>query len=430
MKKSTRKMQSGKLQIANKYWAALGSQPLLQANPAAALPLLSMIGQAQLSIEDLLGRLSRQFVEQLLMMSAESVAGPKHPGRQTSEVRWHGDQGGLINLGTSKLKITRPRLRGPVGEVALPGYAGLAGNGELSRRIADVLACSVSTRKYTRVMYRCADEMGISRSAVSRHFVKDSAQALAKLMSRDFGKIDLVAIYVDGIVVARHHVIAAIGVDPIGTKYMLGLVSGSSENAKVVKDLLGSLAERGVDLNVARLWVIDGSKALRSAIDQLCGEAAHVQRCRIHKIRNVTERLPKAKAYQTRWIMVQALKADADAGIQKLKAHAKHLKAQHPDAAASLLEGLEELFTINRLGVTGELARCLATTNIIESPNSVVRRVSGRVTRYRDAQMALRWVAAGFLEAEKAFRKLRGHNHITALIRVMRPVPAQLKKAA
>lgn len=282
----------------------------------------------------------------------------------------------------------------------------MVGDGDLSRRIADVLACNVSTRKYTRVMYRCADEMGISRSAVSRHFVKESAQALAKLMSRDFSKIDLMAIYVDGIVVARHHVIAAIGVDSIGTKYMLGLASGSSENAKVVKDLLGSLAERGVDLNVSRLWVIDGSKALRSAIDQLCGDAAHVQRCRIHKIRNVTERLPKAKAYQTRWVMTQALKGDADAGIQKLKAHAKH----HPDAAASLLEGLEELFTINRLGVVGELARCLATTNIIESPNSVVRRVSGRVTRYRDAQMALRWVAAGFLEAEKAFRKLRGHK--------------------
>ena len=117
-------------------------------------------------------------------------------------------------------------------------------------------------------------------------------------------------------------------------------------------------------------------------------------------------------------------------GIQKLKAHAKHLKAQHPDASASLLEGLEELFTINRLGVTGELARCLATTNIIESPNSVVRRVSGRVTRYRDAQMAMRWVAAGFLEAEKAFRRLRGHERIPALIDALRPVPAQTKKAA
>lgn len=233
------------MQVVNKNWAAWESQPLLQANPQAALPLLSMIGQAQLSIEDLLGRLSRQFVEQLLMMSAVSVAGTKHPGRQTGEVRWHGSQGGLVNLGTCKLKVTRPRLRGPGGEVTLPGYAGLAGNGELSRRIADVLTCNVSTRKYTRVMYRCADEMGISRSALSRHFVKDSAQALAKLMSRDFAKTELVAIYVDGIIAAGHHVIAAIGVEKSGTKHMLGLAPGSSENAKVVKDLLGSLAERG-----------------------------------------------------------------------------------------------------------------------------------------------------------------------------------------
>lgn len=430
MKKSTRKAQSLKLQIVNKNWAVLDAQPLLHANPQAALPLLSMIGQAQLSIEDLLGRMSRQFVEQLLMMAAESVAGSKHPGRAAGEVCWHGRQGGLVNLGTSKLKITRPRLRGPVGEVALPGYAELASDGNLSRRIADVLACNVSTRKYTRVMYRCADEMGISKSAVSRHFVKDSAQALAKLMSRDFANTDLVAIYVDGIIVARHHIIAAIGVDATGAKHMLGIAPGSSENAKVVKDLLSSLAERGVDLNVPRLWVIDGSKALRSAIDQLCGEAAHVQRCRIHKIRNVTERLPKAKAAQTRWVMTQALKGDADAGIQKLKAHAKHLKAQHPDAAASLLEGLEELFTINRLGVTGELARCLATTNVIESPNSVVRRVSGRVTRYRNADMAMRWVAAGFLEAEKAFRRLRGLHSLPSLILAIRPASVQLKKVA
>jgi len=430
MKKSTRNGQSLKSHIVNKNWSALQEQPLLMANPQAALPLLSMIGQAQLSIEDLLGRMSRQFVEQLLMMAAESVAGPKHPGRLAGQVRWHGSQGGLVNLGTSKLKVTRPRLRDRTGEVLLPGYAALAGDDALSRRIADVLTCNVSTRKYTRVMYRCADEMGISRSAVSRHFVKESAQALAKLMDRDFSKADLVAIYVDGIIMAGHHLIAAIGVDATAAKHMLGIVCGSSENAKVVKDLLGSLAQRGVDMNLPRLWVIDGSKALRSGIEQFCAEAAHVQRCRIHKIRNVAERLPKTKAAQTRWVMTQALKGDADAGIQKLKAHAKHLKAQHPDAAASLLEGLEELFTINRLGVTGELARCLATTNVIESPNSVVRRVSARVTNYRDADMAMRWAAAGFLEAEKSFRRLRGHQHVAAFIRVMRPVSVQLKNAA
>ena len=430
MKKSTRKETLSKLQIVGKNRELLQAQPLLMANPQAALPLLSMIGQAQLSIEDMLGQMSKQFVEQLLLMAAESVAGPKHPGRTAGEVRWHGRQGGTVNLGTSKLRIERPRLRGPAGEVAVPGYTALAGDASLSRRIADVLACSVSTRKYARVMYRSAEEMGISKSAVSRHFVKDSAQALAKLMARSFEDVDLVAIYVDGIIVARHHIIAAVGVDQTGAKHMLGIVSGSSENAKVVKDLLGSLAERGIDLNIARLWVIDGSKALRSAIEQRCGDAAHVQRCRIHKIRNVTERLPKTKAQQTRWVMVQALKGDANAGITKLKVHAKHLKAQHPDAAASLLEGLEELFTINRLGVTGELARCLATTNIIESPNSQVRRVSGRVTRYRDAQMAMRWTAAGFLEAEKAFRRLRGHEQIGAFIHAIRPASTQLKKAA
>ena len=430
MKKSTRKTALTKVQVFNKNHRALAMQPLFTAHPESMLPLLSMIGQAQLSIEDILGHYSRQFIEQMLLMSAQSVAGAKHPGRQTREVRWHGSQGGTVNLGKSKLKVTRPRLRGPDGEVALPGYAQMAGGDVLSLRIAGILANGVSTRKYAQVIYGCADEMGIARSAVSRHFVKDSAQALAKLMARDFTGTDLVAVYVDGIIVARHHIIAAVGVDATGVKHMLGLVSGSSENARVVKDLLTSLSERGVDLNLARLWVIDGSKALRSGIDQMCGTAAQVQRCRIHKIRNVTERLPKAKTAQTRWVMVQALKGDADAGIVKLKSHAKHLKAQHPDVAASLLEGLEELFTINRLGVTGELARCLATTNIIESPNSQVRRVSGRVTNYRNADMTMRWAAAGFLEAEKAFRRLRGHASIPALIRVLRPVPVQLKKAA
>jgi len=165
---------------------------------------MSMIGQAQFSSEDLLGKLSRQFVEQLLMMAAESVAGPKHPGRAGGEVRWHGKQAGVVNVGTSKLRVNRPRLRDRAGEVALSGYAALARDEDLSRRIADVLTCNVSTRKYTRVMYQCADEIGISRSAVSRHFIKDSAQARAKMLARDFTYTDLVAVYVGGIIVARH----------------------------------------------------------------------------------------------------------------------------------------------------------------------------------------------------------------------------------
>lgn len=420
-----------KLQVTSKFNVnQLSHQPLFSTNPEAALPLLSMIGQAQLSIDDLLGQLSRSFLEQLLVLSAQSVAGAKHPGRQTGDVRWHGAQGGVVALGHSKLQLKRPRLRSAKGEVEVPAYAALARDGELSRRIADILVCNVSTRKYARVVHRCADELGISKSAVSRQFVKQSAQAWAQLMGRDLSQIDFVAMYVDGIIVARHHIIAAVGVDAQGDKHVLGLAPGSSENAKVVKDLLSGLAERGLDLNIARLWVIDGSKALRSGIEQLCGKDAKVQRCRIHKIRNVSERLPKDRAEQVRWLMKQAFKLDAPKGRQRLKELANDLKAQHPDAAASALEGLDEMFTITELGITGELARCLGTTNVIESPNSVVRRVSGRVTNYKDAEMALRWTAAGFLEAEKSFRKLRGHADLKILINSLRPATQQLKKAA
>ena len=162
------------------------------------------------------------------------------------------------------------------------------------------------------------------------------------MMARDFINTDLVVIYVDSIIIDQHHLIAAVGVDATGAKHVLGLISGSSENAQVVKNLLTSLAERGVDMKFARLWVIDGSKALRSAIDQMCGDAARVRRCRVHKIRIVAKRRPKSKEAQTRWAMTQSIKGDADVGIQKLKAHAKHLKTHYPDAAASLLEGLEE----------------------------------------------------------------------------------------
>jgi transposase-like protein len=209
----------------------------------------------------------------------------------------------------------------------VPAYAALANDGDLARRIADILVCNVSTRKSARVVHRCADESGISKSAVSRQVVKQSAQALAQLMSRDLSKIDFVAIYVDGVIVAKHRIIAAVGVDAQGSKHVLGLAPGSSENANVVKDLSSGLALRGLDLNVPRLWVIDGSKALRSGIEQSCGKDAKVQRCRIHKIRNVSERLPKDRAEQVRWLMTQAFKLDAARGKQRLKELAKQLKS-------------------------------------------------------------------------------------------------------
>jgi len=164
-----------------------------------------------------------------------------------------------------------------------------------------------------------------------------------------------------------------------------------------------------------RLFVIDGSKALRSAIDEVFGEAARVQRCRTHKVRNVTERLPKDLAAQVKSVMHSAYKLPDSQGIAKLKQQASWLKTEHPDAAASLLEGLEETFTVNRMKLPPSLTRCLCTTNIIENPNGAVRRVSRRVCRYRNADMALRWTATGFLEAEKSFRRIQGAKDLWIL---------------
>jgi transposase-like protein len=183
----------------------------------------------------------------------------------------------------------------------------------------------------------------------------------------------------------------------------------------VVKDLLRGLIDRGLDAELSYLFVIDGGKALRSAIDEMFGARAHVQRCRTHKLRNVLERLPKTEAAQTKAVMMAAYKLAPKDGMAKMKTQAQWLEREHADAAASLREGLAETFTVNALGLPPSLTRCLCTTNIIENPNGIVRRTSRRVTRYQDAAMALRWTAAGFLEAQKSFRKIQGIKELWIL---------------
>jgi putative transposase len=305
---------------------------------------------------------------------------------------------------------------------------------EPATQTSEILIGAVSTRKYVRVVHRSAALVGISKSALSREFVKASAQALAQLQQRNWSGTELIAIYVDGIIFAGHHIIAAVGLAATGQKHLLGLASGASENARVVKDLLSALAQRGVDMNTPRLWIIDGSKALASAITEMCGQDARIQRCRVHKIRNVSERISgnKTLAAQVRWQMQAAFKLDAHKAQAKLKLLAKQLSPRYKDAAASCLEGLEQMFTVNTLGVTGDLLKSLSSTNVIESPNSVVRSVCTRVKHYKDAEMALRWTAVGFLEAEKKFRRVRGYKQLPDLLKALRPAHSAkaLKKAA
>jgi transposase-like protein len=253
-----------------------------------------------------------------------------------------------------------------------------------------------------------AETVGVSRSAVSRKFVEVSAESLKKLCERDLTGLDLLALYVDGARYGQHVVVVAVGVDTQGKKHVLGLVEGSTENTAVCRRLLSDLVGRGVDPEKRYLFVIDGSKALRRGIDEVFGAGSEVQRCRNHKIRNVADHLPKDLRSQLTSTMRAAYRLDASEGMAKLKLQAKWLEHEHPSAAASLLEGLEETFTVNRLGLSDALRRSFATTNLIENPHSAARLRTGRVTNWQDGSMVARWAAAAFLDAEKNFRRVMG----------------------
>ena len=250
---------------------------------------------------------------------------------------------------------------------------------------------------------------------MSRQFQEASAAALRALCERRFDELDLLVIYIDGQDFGGHQVVSAVGVDTEGRKHVLGLSEGATENAVVVKGLLEDLMERGVKPGRRRLFVIDGSKALRKAIDAVYGRENPVQRCLAHKRRNVLGYLPKDMQAQVAAAMRAAWRLQPEEGMARLRKQAEWLERSHPQAAASLREGLEETFTINRLGLSPRLRRCLATTNVIESLLSGVGRRTGRVTRWRDGEMALRWAGAAALETEKRFRKIVGHRDLWML---------------
>jgi len=383
------------------------------------LPMLELIEQAELAVDELIDVMGRATVEAVLLMSAEQVAGPRTPGKKGGEVRWHGRQDGIVSLSQRKLRVSKPRLRkkgkGRDLEVAVPAYEALQRDERLSERILSVLMRGVSSRKYKDVLPQMAETVGLSKSSVSREFAEASEQALKALCERRFDGVEVLVIYLDGQVFVEHHVITAVGVDSQGWKHVLGLVEGATENAVAATALLEDLVERGVRPERKRLFVIDGSKALRKAIDAVFGKGNPVQRCRSHKVRNVTGYLPEHLKGQVRAAMRAAFKLEADEGLRRLEKQAQWLQGEYPSAAASLCEGLEELFTVNRLGLSSRLQRCLTTTNIIESPHSGVRRRTGRVSRWRNGDMVLRWVAASFLDAEKNFRRIMGYEDLWQL---------------
>jgi putative transposase len=387
------------------------------------LPFVELIADARIAVDEFIDVLGRASLEAVLQLSAGTVAGPPHQGKPGGEVRRHGSQSGVVCLSTQKVRVSKPRLRkrggGPQAEVPIPAYEAMQSDVALGEKLSSILLRGVSTRNYQDVVPQMAETCGVSKSSVSREFIEASAEQLRALAERRFDDLDLLVIYVDGVQFGGHHVIGAVGVDTDGRKHVLGLAEGATENAVVVKGLLESLVERGVRSDRRRLFVIDGSKALRAAIDAVFGDHNPVQRCRNHKIENVIGHLPQELRDQVKTVMKAAYRLPAEEGIARLKQQASWLERDYPSAAASLLEGLEETFTVSRLGLSVSLRRCLATTNIVESPTSGVRLRTRRVTNWQHGEMVLRWAAAALLETEKRFRKIMGYKNLWMLKAVL-----------
>jgi putative transposase len=391
----------------------------LVRNGQALLPMMELIEQSRMALDVLIDVMGRASIEAVLQLSAVQMAGPPQQGKaRQADLVWHGTQPGRVCLKERKLRVNKPRLRrkgrGANKEVSVPAYQALQQDTATGQRMLEILLNGVSTRRYQRVIPEMADTVGVSRSTVSRETIEASEAALKQLLERRFDEVELLIIYIDGMHFGDQCVLAAVGVDIQGRKHVLALREGATENAEAAKDLLQHLVEQGVDPARRRLFVIDGSKALRTAINAVFGTETLVQRCRNHKMRNVLGRLPREQQAQAASLMRAAWKMNPKDGMAKFRQIASWLEHDYPDAAVSLLEGLEECFTLNRLDIPRSLHRCLATSNIVDNPHSGVRDRTRRVCRWRPG-MPARWSAAAFLEIEKSFRKIMGYRDLWAL---------------
>ena len=399
------------------------------------LPMVDLIEQCQMACDELIDVTGRAAIQAVLQLSAmEAAGGPPQQGkRRSSEVVFYGRQPGQVFLNDRKLAVDRPRLRtkGPRSrEVEVPAYAVMQNQEQMGARMLEILMRGVSTRNYKEVIPAMAETAGVSRSAVSRRVVEASEAEVEALLSRRFDDVKLLIIYIDGLIFGDYTMIGAVGVDTEGNKHVLGIREGATENSTVVTGLLEDIVARGVDAKRKMLFVIDGSKALRTAINSVFGAHQPVQRCRAHKLRNVLDYLPKDQRAQVRSLLRAAWKLGPEKGMAQIKKLAAWLDQQYPSAAGSLLEGLEECFTINRLDLPPSLHRCLATTNIIESPHAGVRIQTRRVTHWQNGKMVLRWMASAFLRTEKRFKRIMGHRDLWALEAILNPSATASQKAA
>jgi putative transposase len=363
---------------------------------------------------------------QLFEEEVEGVVGPKGRHNPERQAVRHGYDDGEVTLGGRRLSIRRPRMRWRGGaEIPLETYRWAAGRDVLNRTTRERLLAGVSTRNYTLTLEPVAARAAhrprsVSKSSVSRRFVALTRVSLDALLSRPLAEIKPVVLMIDGLHVAGRMLIAAMVIDIDGRKIPVGLREGATENGRVVTDLLADLVERGLDSSCGLLVVIDGGKALASAVRKTFGAQAKIQRCVEHKVRNVQDYLHKEeRSWVSRTIRQAVKRQDATLAQRDLEALARRLEQTNIDAARSLREGMDEMLTIHRLGVGQILARTLRTTNALESMNEIIRARTRNVKRWRDGDMRERWIAAAMLEAESQFRRVEGYCEIPALARAL-----------
>jgi transposase-like protein len=388
------------------------------------LPLVDLLVDTRSELMELAITSGLKVLTTMLEEDRTAICGPRYQHQAGRQALRAGTVPSEVVLGGRKVAIRRPRVRANGAEVPLPAFQLMASADPLNRRVVEQMLVGVATRQYARSLEPLPASMatrGTSKSAVSRRFVVKTTAQLETWRTTPLDGLDLVALLIDSVQIADHCIVVALGIDATGQKHALGLWEGSTENATVCQGLLANVQSRGLRTDRSLLIIIDGSKALHRAVTQVFGRAALIQRCQVHKCRNVLDHLPERQRPWARTILNRAYNsADVATARRLLVDLARRLETHYPSAAESVREGLEETLTILTLGISDRLRHSLATTNAIESLMSRIRHVKRNVKRWRGGAMMERWVAAGVLEATKGFRRLKGKADMPKLVAALR----------
>ena len=390
-------------------------------NPAVqmVLPLAEMVGWLRQGVGELIRQAGLQLMELLMEEEVRELVGERsQPQADRTASRWGKERGYCVVMG-QKVPVNRPRVRTTDDqEVRLGSYEMFHRGEPLTETVWEKLMLGLSTRKYGQAVRQFSEAYGLEKSAISEHFVEASRTKLKEMMERRLDKLKLCALLIDATPFAGQQMVAALGISQDGRKTILGIRQGATENATVVGELLGELANRGLDFSEPRLYVLDGGKALHAAVMKDAGVSAPIQRCQVHKRRNVLDHLTdEQKPLVAKKLNIAYALEDHAAAKLALEQLHRELMDVNPSAARSLGEGLEETLTVHRLHVPLQLRKTLASTNVIESAFSIVERVCSNVKRWHPGDQRERWVGSGLLVAEKQFRRVQGHKQIPNLLR-------------